>query len=459
MAIENIIEEVEHLIEYGQDTDLAEYLNELNISDVKELIDEMPEYGAKFIELMVIGRAIHVFGILDFPVQERIIKKLSGSRIAELINEMPPDDRTAFFEELHGDVVKKLIILLPADERKEALSLLGYKEDTVGRLMTPDYIAVQKDWQVAKVLDHIRKYGINSETIDVIYVIDDNGVLLDDLKIRKILLATPDTLIGDLTDDRLISLNANDPEEDAIEVFRMNNRVALPVTDDENILLGIVTIDDILWLAKEEYTEDMHKSGGLEALDEPYLDTPITRLFKKRIGWLVVLFIGEMLTATAMAFFEDQIAKATVLALFIPLIISSGGNSGSQASTLVIQAMALGEVKLNDWWRIMRREFIQGTMLGAVLGAVGFMRIFIWHVIAPDIYGEHWLLIGAVVGTSLIGVVLWGSLSGSMLPLILKRLGADPASSSAPFVATLVDVTGIIIYFGLAIFFLSGVLL
>lgn len=457
--IQDLIENTEHLVEYGTDHDLAQFLDELNISDVKELVDEMPEYAPKFLELLSLGRAIHVFRILDFPVQERIFKKISDERISELINELPPDDRTSFFSELHGDAVKKLIILLPAADRKEALSLLGYKEDSVGRLMTPDYVTVKKHWNIARVLEHIRRYGINSETIDVIYVIDDKGVLLDDLRIRKVLLADPESTVGDLTDDRLIALKVNDPQEDAIETFRLNNRVALPVTDDENILLGIVTVDDVLWLAQEEYAEDMQKIGGTEALDEPYLDTHLLRLYRKRIGWLVVLFLGEMLTATAMGFFEGQIAKATVLALFIPLIISSGGNSGSQASTLIIQSMALGEITVKDWWRVMHREVISGTMLGVSLGAIGFLRIFLWHLFLPDLYGEHWILIALVVGTSLIGVVLWGSLAGSMLPLILKRCGADPASSSAPFVATLVDVTGLIIYFSLAVMFMRGVML
>lgn len=456
--IQELIEQVEHLVEYGTDQDLALYIEGLNISDVKELVDEMPEYAPKFLELLSLGRALHVFRILDFPVQERIFNRLSAERVFELINELPPDDRTSFFSDLHGDAVKKLIILLPAEERKEALSLLGYKEDSVGRLMTPDYVTVKKEWKIEHVLDHIRRYGINSETIDVIYVIDEKGILLDDLRIRKVLLAPPDALVSDLTDDRLISLNANDDQEKAIELFRLNNRVALPVVNDDDILLGIVTVDDILWLAKEEYTEDIQKIGGTEALDEPYLDTPLFRLFKKRIGWLVVLFLGEMLTATAMGFFEDQIAKATVLALFIPLIISSGGNSGSQASSLIIQAMALGEVTVKDWWRVMRREIISGTLLGVCLGIIGFMRIFTWHLFSP-IYGTHWILVGLVVGTSLIGVVLWGSFAGSMLPLVLKKLGADPASSSAPFVATLVDVTGLIIYFSLAMLFMRGVLL
>jgi len=454
-----LLEQTERLLESGDDKALFEFIEDLNISEVKDLIDELPDYGAQFIALLPLSRSVHVFRILDFPVQERIIKKLPGQKISELINELPPDDRTAFFSELHGDVVKKLIILLPTEDRKEALALLGYREDSVGRLMTPDYVAVRKDWNVARVLEHIRRYGINSETIDVIYVIDEEGVLLDDLRIRKVLLASPDTMISDMTDDRLIALNANDPQEKAIEIFRLNNRVALPVTDDQNILLGIVTVDDILWVAKEEYTEDIQKIGGTEALDEPYLDTSIYNLVKKRVGWLAILMIGEMLTATAMGFFEGQIQKATVLALFVPLIISCGGNSGSQASTLIIQSMALGELTVSDWWRVMRREIISGFLLGLCLGIVGFLRIFIWHLILPNIYGEHWLMIAATISVSLIFVVLWGSLSGSMLPILLKRLGADPATSSAPFVATLVDVTGLVIYFSFAVLFLRGILL
>ncbi|KIO76526.1 magnesium transporter [Pedobacter lusitanus] len=455
---EKVVEEVVELIERDEDGQLKEYLDALNISDVEHLIDELPQYAVKFIDTLSVKRAVNVFRILDFPTQEKIIKKLPGEKLAQLINLLPPDDRTSLFSELKGDAVKKLIILLPAKDRVEALSLLGYKEDSVGRLMTPDYIAVKTDWTVKRVLEHIRKYGKDSETIDVVYVIDENGILLDDIRIREILLANPEVPVGELTDNRSIALNANDPQEEAINVFRMNNRVALPVTDDNHVLLGIVTVDDILWIANEEYTEDMHKIGGTQALDEPYLDMPIFGLFKRRIGWLVVLFLGEMLTATAMAHFEADIAKAVVLAMFVPLIISSGGNSGSQASTLIIQAMALGEITIGDWWRVMRREIISGLMLGLVLGSIGFLRIFVWTLFS-NLYGPHWALIGVTVGVALVGVVLWGSLAGSMLPLLLKKLGADPATSSAPFVATLVDVTGLIIYFSVAVMFLTGVLL
>ncbi|PWS31414.1 magnesium transporter [Pedobacter paludis] len=456
---ELVVEEIQELLEKENDKALKRYLDELNISDVEQLIDELPQYAAKFIETISVNRAVNVFRILDFPTQERIIKKLSGNKLNQIIKDLPPDDRTALFSELKGDVVKKMITLLPPEERKESLALLGYKEDSIGRLMTPDYIAVKPEWSISRVLAHIRRYGKNSETIDVVYVIDKEGVLLDDIRIREVLLADPEAIIGELTDKRFIALKANDPQEDAINIFRMNNRVALPVVDENNILLGIVTVDDILWIANEEYTEDMHKIGGTEALDEPYLDTSIFNLVRKRVGWLAILMIGEMLTATAMGFFEGQIHKATVLALFIPLIISCGGNSGSQASTLIIQAMALGEVTIKDWWLVMRREITSGFLLGVCLGIIGFLRILVWHVAAPNVYGEHWILIAATISVSLVFVVLWGSLSGSMLPVLLKKLGADPATSSAPFVATLVDVTGLIIYFSFAVLFLKGVLL
>ena len=454
---EMVVEEIERLLELEDDAQLKIYLDELNISDVEHLIDELPQYAVKFIETLSVKRAVNVFRILDFPTQERIIKKLHGNKLAELINLLPPDDRTSLFSELKGDAVKKLIILLPAKDRIEALSLLGYEEDSVGRLMTPDYVAVKIDWTVNRVLSHIRRYGKNSETIDVVYVIDKEGVLLDDIRIREILLADPEAKIGDLTDHRLISLKANDPQEEAINVFRMNNRVALPVVDDNNVLLGIVTVDDILWIANEEYTEDIHKIGGTQALDEPYLDVPVFELYKKRVVWLIVLFFGELLTIFAMSNFENQIEKVVILATFIPLIISSGGNSGSQAATLIIQAMALGEITIKDWWRVMRREIFSGIFLGSTLCLLSFSVIICWQLIGGTL--QEPLLIGLVVGCSLVGVVLWGTLMGSMLPLLLKKLGADPAVSSTPFVATLVDVTGLIIYFSMAVLFLKGVLL
>lgn len=451
----------EQFLELARQDDVLnvrELLNHQNISDVAELISELPEYASQIIGNMSIHRAASVFKILDLSDQKTIIRELPPFKTAELLNELPADDRTDFFEELPGKVVKEMVKLLNPEERKITLSLLGYPEGSVGRLMTPDYISVQVDWTCQEILNLIREEGKDSETIDVIYIVNEKGEFVDDVQIRQIILASPDREVGDIIDYRYITLNVNDDQEVANQIFKMNNRVALPVVDDKNILLGIVTIDDVLWVANEEFSEDIQKIGGTEALDEPYLEMPITRLFKKRIVWLVVLFLGEMLTATVMKYFEDEIAKAVVLALFIPLIISSGGNSGSQASTLIIQAMAMGEITVAEWWRVLKREILSGLMLGTVLGVIGFFRVVFWNSMFHT-YGDHGTQIGLTVGFSLIGVVLWGTISGSMLPLLLKRLGADPATSSAPFVATLVDVTGLVIYFSMAYMLLSGILL
>ena len=437
---------------------IREFLNNQNISDVADLIYEFPDDEATIIGNMSTHRAASTFKILDFHTQRRIIQELPAFKSAELLNDLSADDRTSFLEELPSEVVKELIRTLDPEERKVTLSLLGYPESSVGRLMTPDYIAVEKDWTVKEVIEHIREVGKDSETIDVIYVVDDKGLFIDDIRIREIILANPEKKIEDVIDNRYIALNVNDDQETASEAFKMNNRVALPVLDNNSILLGIVTIDDVLWVAQEEFTEDIQKIGGTEALDEPYLEIPLLKLFKKRIVWLVVLFLSEMLTATAMGYFEDEIAKATVLALFIPLIISSGGNSGSQASTLIIQAMALGEITIAEWWRVMRREIVEGLLLGTVLGIIGFTRIVLWNGIFHT-YGDHTILVASTIGASLIGVVLWGTIAGSMLPIVLKKFGADPATSSAPFVATLVDVTGLVIYFSVAYIIMRGVLL
>jgi magnesium transporter len=375
------------------------------------------------------------------------------------LNELPADDRVAFLEVLPNSVVRELIKTLDPDERKITLTLLGYPENSVGRLMTPDYVYVYEYNTVKEVIDTIRRFGTNSETVDVIYVINYRGELLDDIRIRDIILADPSVKVSELMDDRFISLKATDDQELASEAFKMNNRVALPVTDEQNVLLGIITIDDVLWVASEEFGEDIQKIGGTEALEEPYLDISLFKLFKKRAGWLILLFLGEMLTASAMQFFQQEIETATVLALFIPLIMSSGGNSGSQASTLIIQAMALGELSIKDWWKVMKRELITGSLLGIMLGSIGVLRISIWQNMHLFDYGPHWNLLAGTIFFSLIGIVLWGSMMGSMLPIILKKMKLDPAASSAPFVATLVDVTGIVIYFSFAYIFLHGILL
>ncbi|GAB3009873.1 magnesium transporter [Niabella terrae] len=439
--------------------EIKAFLDDQNISDVVDLVYEFPEYDAQIIANMSVHRAVSVFKLLEITEQKNIILELPPSYTASLLNELPADDRTDFLEELPGNAVRELIKLLDPDERRVTLSLLGYPENSIGRLMNPDYVYVYSYNTVAEVFETIKKYGKNSEAINVIYVINEAGELLDDIRIGEFILSDSDIRVSELMDERVIALKPNDDQETAAEIFKMNNRVALPVVNEHDKLLGIVTIDDVLWVATEEFSEDMQKMGGTQAFEEPYLDISLMRLFKKRIPWLVVLFLGEMLTASAMTFFEDEIARAVVLALFIPLIISSGGNSGSQASTLIIQAMAVGEVKIADWWRVMRREIISGILLGSVLGIIGFLRIYVFHLAWPGLYGEHWLMLGLTLSLTLLGVVLWGTLSGSMLPILLKKMGADPAVSSAPFVATLVDVTGLLIYFSMAYLLLSGTLL
>ncbi len=389
---------------------------------------------------------------------------MAHEQVVGILNEMAPDDRTALLEELPSAAARQLIQLLTPEERRVATALLGYPEDSVGRLMTPDFIAVREDWTVQQVLDYIREHGQDSETLNVIYVVDDRGKLIDDVRMREFLLRPLTAKVSQIRDETFVALNVNDSQQDALNVFRRYDRVALPVLDSSGVLVGIVTSDDMLDVAEKEATEDIQKFGGMEALDEPYMRIPLWRMVRKRAGWLIILFLGETLTATAMANYQAELAKALVLALFLPLIISSGGNSGSQASTLMIRAMALGEVTLRDWWQVMRREVQAGILLGAILGAIGVVRVGAWAIVGEQYlhrqpYGAHWPLVALTVGVALVGVVLWGTLSGSMLPFILRRVGADPAASSAPFVATLVDVTGLIIYFSIALLIMRGVLL
>jgi magnesium transporter len=402
--------------------------------------------------------AAETFAYLDPEEQNALLRAMASEEAAALLNNMAPDDRTTFLEELPAEATRQLLSLLTPGERAEAVQLLGYPEGSIGRLMTPHYVSVKEDWTVAQVLDHIRTHGQDSETLNVIYVVDDNGLLIDDIRIREFLLTAPTNIVKNLMDRRFVALKATDDQETAVRVFKAEDRSALPVTDSAGALIGIVTVDDVLDVAEREATEDIQRLGGSEALDEPYMDIAFRRMVQKRAGWLTALFLGEMLTATAMGFFEKEIAKAVVLALFVPLIISSGGNSGSQASTLVIRALALGEVTLRDWWRVMRREIGAGLALGSILGVIGFLRITVWSAFST-IYGPHWMLVALTVSVALVGVVLWGTLIGSLLPFLLRRLGFDPATSSAPFVATLVDVTGLVIYFTVGIVVLRGTVL
>lgn len=403
-------------------------------------------------------QAYQTFELIDLNAQVLLLDILRNRQVQLILNDMSADNRTALLEQLDSEQLNKLIKLLTQKERRVALSLLGYPEDSIGRLMTPDYITVNQDWTVREVLDYIRRVGEKSETLDVIYIVDDMGYLIDDIKVGDILIAEDDVPVKELLDGKYTSLLVTDDEEVAVKTFSNTNRVALPVTDAGGLLLGIITVDDILDLAKKEDTEDIQKIGAVEALQDPYMDVGLKEMIKKRAPWLVVLFVGELFTASAMGFFEHEIAKAVVLALFIPLIVSSGGNSGSQASTLIIRALALGEITVGDWWKIMRKEIQTGVLLGLILGVLGFARVGVWNMFT-NLYGEHWLYIGLTIGASVMFVVLWGTIMGSMMPLLLKHLGADPATSSAPFIATLVDVTGLIIYFSIAALLLTGSIL
>jgi len=457
--------EIRSLIEARNFGALREVFREWPPADVAEVILDLPEDEQVIIfRVLPHTLAADVFEYLDFDAQQKLLHAMAHEQVVAILNEMSPDDRTAFLEELPSAAARQLIRLLTPEERRIAQSLLGYPEDSVGRLMTPDFIAVKEDWTVQQVLDYIREHGHDSETLNVIYVVDERGKVIDDIRMREFLLRPLGSAVRDMMEKVFVTLNATDSQQDALNVFRKYDRTALPVVDSSGVLVGIVTIDDMLDVAEAEATEDIQKFGGMEALDEPYMRIPLWRMVRKRAGWLVILFLGETLTATAMANYQAELAKALVLALFLPLIISSGGNSGSQASTLMIRAMALGEVTLRDWWQVMRRELQAGLFLGAILGAIGVVRVGAWAIVGEQYlhqqpYGAHWPLVALTVGIALVGVVLWGTLSGSMLPFILRRVGADPAASSAPFVATLVDVTGLIIYFSIALIIMRGVML
>lgn len=402
--------------------------------------------------------AAAIFSELDVDLQKNILSGLGDKQTARLLYEMAADDRTALLEEIPAEAARQLLALLPKEERDVALTLLGYPEGSVGRLMSPDYLTIHEDWKVREVLDHIRAHGQESDSFDTLYVVDAKGVLVDEVTVKALLLASPDDEVASLMNYKFEALSVQSDQEHAVELFKKYDRPTLPVVDQYGVLLGIVTVDDILDVQEEEVTEDIQKLGGNEALEDAYIKTPVATLIRKRASWLIVLFVGEMLTASAMVNFEDEIQKAVVLALFVPLIISSGGNSGSQASTLIIRALAVGEIKTRDWFTILRREVITGSALGAILGLVGFLRIVIWSQFSST-YGQHWLLLACTVFLSIMSVVTLGSVAGSMLPLLLKRLNLDPATSSAPFVATLVDVAGLLLYFTIAALILSGSML
>lgn len=441
---------------------IPELLAACRDADVAELLNDMtrPEAAAVF-EQLDDKRAIAVADQADLHRRGAMFAELDPNRAAAILEEMSADQRTDVFREMSLHDRGRILPKLTPPARAEAEALLAYPVDTCGGVMTTEYVKLEPTMTVDDALKHVRGVARDRESIYACYVLDGDGKLVGALSLRDLVMAEGRKTIADVMRRNPIKVQVNEPRLEASRKISKYNLLAVPVLDNDGRLAGFITVDDVIDVMIEVQTDQMLQIGGVEAgaLDDPYLDTPFLTLVRKRARWLIVLFLGEMLTATAMGFFEKEIEKAVVLALFVPLIISSGGNSGSQAASLLIRALALREVRLGDWWRVFRRELTSGLLLGTLLGAIGFLRIALWRAIMHDYCGDHWVLVGLTVACSLMGIVTWGTISGSMLPFILKKCGADPATSSAPFVATLVDVTGLVIYFSAAMVILRGTLL
>jgi magnesium transporter len=448
--------EFDELIQARDWNSLREAFTEMDPADVAEVIEDLPakDSGVLF-RLLPRDMAAITFEYLPPHQQSELVSTLGNEELKNLINEMAPDDRTRLLEELPAEVTRRVLTTLTPAELKVARELLGYPERSAGRYMTPEFLTLPGNLRAAEALEYVRTHGQGRETLNVLYIVDEKGRLLDDVRLAGLVLAKPDTRISDIHDRQLVSLLATADREEIISFFEKYDRVALPVTDSQGVLLGIITVDDVLDVAEEEATEDIQRMGGMEALEAPYLDISLTEMLRKRVGWLTVLFFGQMFTATAMAHYQDAIAQAVFLSAFVPLIISSGGNSGSQATSLIIRALAVRDVTLADWWRVALRESTSGIALGLFLGVLGALRIVLWPG-REALYGPHYGWVGIAVGCSVVGVVMFGTMCGSMLPFLLRRLGLDPAAASAPFVATLVDVTGVVIYFTVASAILAG---
>ena len=442
---------------------IGEVVAELQPADVADLVNRLTlQEAAAVMSMLSVPRAVEVFDQPTFQRRSRILEKMEPGRAAQILEELSADQRAEVVRPMGDHERRRLLPKLSSEVRADVERLLQYPPHTAGGIMTTEFVRLSPTWSVGECLRHIRGVAREKESIYACYVIDPaTGQLLGAVSLRDLVMAELDGPVERVMRRKPVTVAALDDQEVVASRIAKYNLLAVPVLEKDASVVGFVTVDDVVDVMIEEGTEDALKMGAVEAgaLDEPYVATPFWRLVRRRAGWLLVLFLGEMLTATAMGRFEEEIARAVVLALFVPLIISSGGNSGSQAASLVIRALAVGELRLTDWWRVMRREVSSGLVLGGVLGLVGFLRIALWSLLAPETYGPHWLLIGFTVWLALIGVVLWGTVMGSMLPLLLKRAGMDPAVSSAPFVATLVDVTGLVIYFEVAGRLLRGTLL
>jgi magnesium transporter len=443
---------------------MSETVNEareaLSGSELQELWSSLgPEARLEAFKALSRAEAEDFFWNLSAPDQVELLLALPAVERRGWMRLLAPDDAADAVQAAPEEERDGLLALLDDSARKEVTALLAYAEDQAGGLMSPRFARVRPDMTADEAISYLHKQARERvETIYYVYVLDAQQRLVGVVSFRQLFEAPGSMKVRDLMQTEVVTVSEQMDQEDVGLLFAKHSLLAIPVVDADRHMKGVVTVDDIVDVVQEEATEDIQKIGGMEALDEPYLDIGLFRMIRKRAGWLSALFLSETLTATAMGYYEHEIARAVVLALFIPLIISSGGNSGSQASTLVVRAMALGEVRLRDWWRVMRRECAAGLALGSILGLIGLLRILLWPTRAT-LYGEHYVLVAITVACSLVGVVLWGTISGSMLPLIMRRLSFDPASASAPFVATLVDVTGLVIYFTMASVILHGTLL
>lgn len=462
MPVQNdiVLRSVSRLLRVGASDNLLKLLRRQHPADLASIFRMLSDRERRTAFDLLVNRdsrlAMEGTAELDPDTGASLLASFPADRIARLLGELPADDAASLVKHLPpavSDQVRDLV-----GRQTDVGSLLDHADRTAGRIMNPRVFALPETATAGEAVAALQR-SAGLEMVFYLYVVDEDHHLVGVTSLRRLLVVPPETpLRRFMTDTDVIRARADMDQEEAARLVASYNLLAVPVVDDQNKLMGTITVDDVIDVIKEETTEDIQKLGGLEALDEPYIQTPFWTLVKKRGRWLVVLFLGEMLTATAMGYFEAEISRAVVLALFVPLIISSGGNSGSQAASLMIRALAVGEVTIRDWWRVMRRELLSGAALGALLGVIGLLRVTIWQQTFAT-YGEHWLLVGVTVMISLAGVVLWGTIAGSMLPFIMKRLGVDPATSSAPFVATLVDVTGLVIYFSVAAVVMRGTLL
>ena len=435
------------LIEERNWKGLKHNLNELEPQQIAETIEDLSKNdGIILFRILPRELAKETFQYLSHDEQEDIIEGLATNshEIANLLNDLDPDDRTAFFEELPGAVSQRLVQLLSKEEREIATRLLGYPEDSIGRLMTPEYVAIKPNYTVTEALTHIRKFGRDSETLNVIYIVDDHWKLIDDIKIKEIILASPDQVISELSDERFVALNAYDDQEVAIKVFRDQDRVALPVVDSNGVLLGIVTVDDVMDVVEEETTEDFQKFGSIQEMVISPLKATVSYLYKKRIVWLIALVFMNVLSGAAISHFETLIQSVVSLVFFLPLLIGSGGNAGSQSATLMIRSIAVGDVQMKDWLRLLGKELIVSLLLGITM-ALGVSLVASFR--ASEVV--------VVVALSMVVTVMAGSMLGMLLPFIFTKFKADPATASAPLITSICDIMGVMIYFSIATWYFS----